>query len=73
LADERGQGIAVGRRGGVPNLNSFFDDAAKCSNHVRTRNLGSRYDVLLFELKSFDRSQVLSLAKDLTLGGGRKV
>lgn len=49
----------------LPLFNSFLDGATHYGNYVRSRNLGSRYDKVPFELESFDRSQLLKLRGDL--------
>lgn len=46
-------------------LDSFFDGAQHYANYVRSRNLGSRYDKVPFELEKFDRSKLLRLRPDL--------
>jgi hypothetical protein len=49
----------------LPLLNSFLDGATHYGNYVRSRNRGSQYDKVPFELEKFDRSQLLRLRKDL--------
>lgn len=49
----------------LPLLGEFLDAAKHYGNYVRSRNLGSRYDKVPFELESFDTSQLLKLRKDL--------
>jgi hypothetical protein len=42
----------------MPYFNSFLDEAQKCGEYVRARNIGGGYDILPFELARFDRSKV---------------
>jgi hypothetical protein len=49
----------------LPGFNSFLDGATHYGNYVRSRNRGSQYDKVPFELEKFDRSQLLRLRKDL--------
>jgi len=44
---------------------AFLVKASKYGDYVRARNIGNRYDVLPYEIKAFDRSQLLKLRKDL--------
>jgi hypothetical protein len=46
-------------------FDSFLDGAAHYAKYVRSRNLGSRYDKVPFEIESFDRSKLLGLRPDL--------
>jgi hypothetical protein len=46
-------------------FDSFLEGAKHYAAYVRTRNLGSRYDKVPFELESFDRSKMPSLRPDL--------
>lgn len=46
-------------------FNGFLDGATHYGDYVRSRNLGSRYDIVPFELQKFDRSLLLKLRKDL--------
>ncbi len=50
---------------GLPFLGTFLDGAQQFADYVRSRNIGSRYDSVPFELTKFDRSQLLKLRKDL--------
>ena len=50
-------------------FDSFLDGAQHYGAYVRSRNLGSRYDKVPFELESFDRSGLLKLRKDLVPNG----
>lgn len=54
----------------LPYFNSFLDGAQHYAAYVRSRNLGSRYDAVPFELESFDRSELLKLRKDLVPNAG---
>jgi hypothetical protein len=56
---------------GLPFFDTFLDGAQHYAAYVRSRNLGSRYDKVPFELEKFDRSQLLKMRKDLM--PGRKV
>jgi hypothetical protein len=49
----------------LPFFGGFLEGAVHYGNYVRSRNLGSRYDKVPFELEKFDRSQLLKLRKDL--------
>jgi hypothetical protein len=49
----------------LPFFDSFMQGAIHYGKYVRSRNLGSRYDKVPFELEKFDRSQLLKLRKDL--------
>lgn len=49
----------------LPLFDSFIQGAIHYGNYVRSRNLGSRYDKVPFELEKCDRSQLLKLRKDL--------
>lgn len=44
---------------------SFLDGATHYGKYVRSRNLGSRYDKVPFELEGYDRSKLLRLRTDL--------
>lgn len=43
----------------LPLYDGFLDGVQAYGDYVRARNLGNRYDALPFELRSFDRSQLL--------------
>jgi hypothetical protein len=49
----------------LPLLGSFFDAAKHYAAYVRSRNLGSRYDKVPFEIESYDTSKLLKLRRDL--------
>ena len=49
----------------LPLLGSFLDGAKHYAAYVRSRNRGSQYDKVPFELESFDTSQMLKLRPDL--------
>jgi hypothetical protein len=49
----------------LPELDAFLEGAIRYGKYVRSRNLGSRYDKVPFELEKFDRSQLLKMRKDL--------
>ncbi len=49
----------------LPLLQSFMEGAKHYAAYVRSRNLGSRYDKVPFELESFDMSQLLGKRRDL--------
>jgi hypothetical protein len=42
-----------------------MEGAKHYAAYVRSRNLGSRYDKVPFELEKYDMSQLLKLRKDL--------
>jgi hypothetical protein len=46
-------------------LGGFFEGAKHYAAYVRSRNLGSRYDKVPFELEKLDLSKVLRLRRDL--------
>jgi len=49
----------------LPLFGLFLDGATHFGNYVRSRNRGSQYDKVPFELEKFDRSQLLNLRRDL--------
>ncbi len=49
----------------LPLLGTFLDAAQHYGSYVRARNLGSRYDMVPFELQAFDRSKLLRLRSGL--------
>lgn len=49
----------------LPLFGEFLDAAKHYAAYVRSRNLGSRYDKVPFELEAFDTSQLLKLRGDL--------
>jgi hypothetical protein len=49
----------------LPLLGSFLEGAAHYAAYVRSRNLGSRYDKVPFEIEAFDTSKLLKLRADL--------
>jgi hypothetical protein len=46
-------------------FDGFLDGAKHYGAYVRSRNIGSRYDKVPFELEHFDRSRLLKLRPDL--------
>ncbi len=49
----------------LPLFGNFIKAATLYGNYVRSRNRGSQYDKVPFELEKFDMSQLLKLRKDL--------
>jgi len=49
----------------MPLFHGFLDGAKNYAAYVRSRNLGSRYDKVPFEIEKFDRSKLLKLRPDL--------
>jgi|SRR5579863_6776811 len=46
-------------------LKDFFEGAKHYAAYVRSRNLGSRYDKVPFEIETYDMSKLLKLRRDL--------
>ncbi len=49
----------------LPLFDNFLERARHYADYVRSRNLGSRYDAVPFEMQRFDRSQLHTLRPDL--------
>ena len=49
----------------LPELGAYLKAAQQYAAYVRSRNMGSRYDKIPFELELFDRSKLLGKRKDL--------